>query len=136
MKIDDCINYLLTQAQYKVNSLFKKNLLEFDITPAQYVLLYHLWNKDGLSPSQLSKLSGLDASTITGLLTRMENKDLIKRKHSKHDRRGVKVYLSRPGAELESSIGPVIENSNELALECLAPAEQEALKSYLERILK
>ncbi len=136
MKIDECINYLLTQAQYKVNSLFKKNLLEYDITPAQYVLLYHLWNKDGLSPSQLSKLSGLDASTITGLLTRMENKNLIKRKHSKNDRRGVKVYLSQPGAELESSIGSVIEKSNELALQALDPAEQKAFKVYLERIAK
>ena len=135
MKINECVNYLLAQVQNKVNLLFKENLSEFGITPAQYVLLYHLWEEDGLSPSQLSSLSGLDASTITGLLTRMEKKDLIKRSHSTDDRRGVNVYLTPQGAAVQGDIIGIIEKSNRQALLCLNAKEQKAFKDYLNRIL-
>lgn len=136
MKINECVNYLLAQVQNKVNLLFKENLSAFGITPAQYVLLYHLWSEDGLSPSQLSSLSGLDASTITGLLTRMEKKNLIERSHSTDDRRGVNVYLTPQGTALQDDIIRIIEKSNRQALLCLNAEEQEAFKDYLNRILK
>ena len=134
MKIEECINYLLTQAQIKVNQIFKENLSIYDITPAQYILLYHLWQEDGLSPSQLSTLSGLDASTITGLLTRMEKKDFIKRRHSEEDRRGVNVFLTLKGVELETSICQIIEKSNNEILSNLKTEEVLAFKASLKNI--
>lgn len=134
MKIEECINYLLTQAQIKVNQIFKENLCAYGITPAQYVLLYHLWEEDGLSPSQLSSSSGLDASTITGLLTRMEKKDLIMRKHCQEDRRGIKVYLQEQGAALRTDISRVIEESNVEVLEKMQPKERELFKEYLRSV--
>ena len=134
MKIEECINYLLTQAQIKVNQIFKENLSIYDITPAQYVLLYHFWHEDGLSPSKLSTLSGIDASTITGLLTRMEKKDFIKRKHSEEDRRGVNVFLTLKGKGLEESICQVIEISNQEILAHLKPKEGAAFKASLKSI--
>lgn len=134
MEIQKCINYMLTQAQNKVNNMFKENLREYGITPAQYVLLYHLWEEDGLSPKKLAVLSGLDASTITGLLTRMEKKNLIIRKHCKNDRRAVNVYLTSEGAALEEHINKVIEKSNIEALSVLTAKEQEIFKEYLCKI--
>ena len=134
MKIEECINFLLTQAQNKVNLLFRKNLEEYGITPAQYMLLNHLWEKDGLAPSQLASLSGLDASTITGLLTRLEKKGLIERRHSTDDRRGVNVFLTSSGADLQPDICRVIEQSNRQALSKLSAAEQQAFRSFLVRL--
>lgn len=134
MKIDECINYLLTHAQNKVNNRFKENLSKYDITPAQYMILYHLWEEDGLSPKRLAELSDLDASTITGLLTRMEKKDLIERKHSKNDRRAVNVYLTQRGSGLEDVILDVIEESNSEILKSLDKKEQALFKDYLNRI--
>ncbi len=136
MKIEECINYLLTQAQIKVNLLFKKNLSECGITPAQYILLYHLWGEDGLSPSQLAALSALDASTITGLLTRMEEKALVERRHSQDDRRGVNVFLMERGAKMQREIDGIIERSNAQALELFEEDEQQLLKNSLKRIAK
>lgn len=136
MKIYDCINYLLTQAQGKVNLRFKENLQACDITPAQYVLLYYLWEEDGLSPSQLSTLSGLDASTITGLLTRMEKKELVERKHSQDDRRGVNVYLTAQGAALQGDVTRIIEDSNIDVLSKLTPEERAEFVDYLRRVLE
>ncbi len=133
-RIEDCVNFQLTQAQSKVNALFRSNLEAYGVTPAQYMILYFLWEEDGLSPSRLAEMGGLDASTITGLLTRMERKGLTKRKHSKDDRRGVNVYLTKEGVALRGDILRVIEESNKEALACLAPKERKAFKKALARI--
>lgn len=134
MKIEQCINYLLTQAQGKVNNIFRENLSQYGITPAQYVVLYYLWEEDGLSPSQLSQLCALDASTITGLLTRMEKSDLIERRHSRNDRRGVHVFLSGKGRELQGSISRTIEESNEQTLSAFGKAERAQFIELLEKL--
>jgi len=134
MKIEKCINYLLTQAQIKVNQRFRENLSTCQVTPAQYFILYYLWEKDGLSPTQLAKLSGLDSSTITGLLTRLEEKDFITRINSKDDRRGVNVYLTKSGTAIKKSIDPIILKSNRDVLFDFNETEQAILENFLLRL--
>ncbi len=135
MKIEKCINYLLTQVQIKVNQTFKENLSACSITPAQYVILYYLWEEDGLTPTQLAAASGLDASTVTGLLSRLEEKALLLRKHSTDDRRGVNVYLTEAGAALEPDIDRIIGESNQEVLACLDERERDVLKVALNKLL-
>lgn len=134
MELNECINYLLTQAQSVVHTRFKESLLTCEITPAQYILLKCLWTEDGLSPTQLSQQTGLDASTITGLLTRMEKKELIERRHSKEDRRGITVCLLAQGKELRTRVEKVTEEGNREVLRNFTGAEQRQLKDYLARI--
>jgi len=134
MKLEKCINYLLTQTQIKVNQKFRENLSICRITPAQYFMLYYLWEEDGLSPTQLANLSGLDTSTVTGLLSRLDEKGFITRINSKDDRRSVNVYLTKKGAKLRDSVDLIIQKSNEEVLSGLNNAEQVVLEDFLLRI--
>ncbi len=134
MKMKDCINYLLTQAQIKTNQLFKENLVKHGITPAQYVILSQLWESDGISPSSLARFSGLDASTVTGLLTRMEQNDLIARRHSTEDRRAVNVYLTNKSAALKEAVLREIDLSNDQALANFSVEEISQLKILLSKL--
>ncbi len=135
MELKECINYLLTNAQNTVHLHFKAQLQPFDITPAQYMVLYFLGNQDSLSPSKLAELCRLDTSTMTGILTRMEKKGLIERQNCTSDRRSVDICITQEGIRLMPSILPVIDRCNEEALSCLSQKEQRALKEYLLRIL-
>ena len=134
MKIEKCINYLMTQTQIKINQRFRENLSECNVTPAQYFMLYYLWETDGLSPTQLANLSGLDTSTVTGLLTRLEEKKFITRENSKDDRRTVNVYLTEQGTTLKNSIDPIIQKSNNEVLSDLNSKEKATLEELLLRI--
>ncbi len=117
-----------------MNALFRKNLQELEITPAQYALMYYLREEPGCSPTGLAEDCGLDASTITGLLTRLEKKELVERRHSEDDRRGVEVYLTAQGKKLWEPICRVIEKSNAQILSKLTRKEQEALSHCLARL--
>ena len=71
--LDNCINYLLTGAQHSVFQYMKKNLAQFDITPIQYGVLGCIWEFDMHNPKDIAAHLGVENSTISGILERMEN---------------------------------------------------------------
>lgn len=134
MELNQCINFLLTKAQQKVFQHFKVNLAHFGVTPVQYGILKCLWVEKMQSPRQIANHLSLDGSTITGILDRMENKDLLYRVPDPNDRRALRVYLTEKGASLREPIDKVIGESNEYILEIFTKEEQEQLKQLLEKI--
>lgn len=109
MESNDCINFILSNTQNAVYNYFKRRLQDYDTTPSQYELLRCLWKHDGLTPSQLAQAMHLDTSSITGILGRLEKKNLISRVYSQEDRRSVSIYLREEGKQLWSQIDHVID---------------------------
>lgn len=134
MQLNQCINYLLNKAQNAVLIHFRSKLNEYNVTPVQYAVLKCLWDEDLLTPKQIAQVIALDASTITGILGRLENKGLIERTHSNIDRRTLLVTLTDSGRALRDDIDRVILEANREVLAGLSDEEQTLLKSYLERV--
>ena len=134
METSDCINFILSNAQNAVYSYFKKRLQEFDITPSQYSLLSCLRTQDGQTPSQLAQAMKLDTSSITGILSRTEKKDLIGRSYSQEDRRSVSIYLRPEGSALLNQVDRVIEEANAKITRGIDPKHYEQFLSYLSMI--
>ena len=131
MQLEECINYLLTTAQHSVFLKMTEKLLVFDITPVQYAVLYCLWEDNGKSPKEIAERLKLENSTISGILERMEKKELIKRSISKEDRRFIQVVLTEKGASLKEDVLATVELVNNEVLSVFSDEEREALKSYL-----
>lgn len=135
MILSDCINFILTRAQNSVFTHFKNKLAQFDVTPVQYAILKCLWDNGDQSPTQLSQALFLDTSTITGILARMERKDLIKRMHSKTDRRAVTIRIKPIGKKLQPQIELAISEANNEVLSSLSGDELDQLREYINRII-
>lgn len=136
MELNECINYMLTRAQNAVFNHFKSRLAPYGITPAQYALLKCLWDQGDQSPTQISCALCLDSSTITGIIARMEDKDLVERVHSNVDRRAVDIRIRPAGVALQEDIERVIREANEETLADLDPAIFNAFKQTLESIVQ
>ena len=134
MEVFNCINFILTNTQNAVCSYFKRRLQEFDITPSQYNLLRCLWKQEAQTPSQLAHELHLDTSTITGILGRLEKKDLIERIYNQEDRRSVYIRLREEGIVLWEQIDKVIDEANVEMLRGMSPEEAETLRMQLRRI--
>jgi DNA-binding MarR family transcriptional regulator len=113
MEMHHCINFILSNAQNAVYGYFKRRLQEYDITPSQYSLLQCLHAQDGQTPSQLAQAMRLDTSSITGILGRLEKKNLIDRVYSQEDRRSVYIHLREEGQALWEQVDKVIDEANE-----------------------
>lgn len=134
MKLSDCINFMLTNVQNAVFLCFKKQLQRFNVTPIQYALLKCLWDEDGQTPSQLAQELCLDSSTVTGIMSRLEEKELITRQFCKTDRRRIIVCLTDAGRALQKPIEAQIEETNLVVTQGIAPEQLQELRRQLLQI--
>src|SRR6476620_10805386 len=68
-----------------------------------------LWEKDGLSVSEIGARLYLDSGTLTPLLKRMEAAGLVSRARSERDERVVLVHLTTAGQRLKKRARTVPE---------------------------
>ena len=134
MESNDCINFILSNTQNAVYNYFKRRLQDYDTTPSQYELLHCLWKHDGQTPSQLAQAMHLDTSSITGILGRLEKKNLISRVYSQEDRRSVSIYLREEGKQLWSQIDHVIDEANAKIISGFNEKDYSQFLSYLTMI--
>lgn len=131
MKLQDCINFILTHAQNAVFTYFKRELHHLDVTPIQYASLKCLWEEDGLMPSQLAETLHLDSSTVTGILSRLQDKGLIIRSFNTGDRRKVIVHLTDEGRALEKPVSEIIERLNHELTDGISEADMEVFHKVI-----
>ena len=115
--LDNCINYLLTGAQHSVFQYMKKNLAQFDITPIQYGVLGCIWEFDMHNPKDIAAHLGVENSTISGILERMENKGLIRRMIDSSDRRFIHIELTDISKKIEMPVRQVVTEVDKDVLE-------------------
>ncbi|WP_205666376.1 MarR family winged helix-turn-helix transcriptional regulator [Anaerosphaera multitolerans] len=124
----------MTTSQHKVFNIVKERLSEFDVTPVQYGVLQCIWQFDIDSPNEVANFLDIENSTISGILERMEKKDLIIREIDVNDRRFIKIKLTDKSKALEEPINIAAEEVNEKILSMFTKEEERDLKKYLRRI--
>jgi MarR family transcriptional regulator, organic hydroperoxide resistance regulator len=107
---------------------------EFDLTPPQILTLQHLDTEIAKPMSELAKLLACDASNITGITDRLEERGLVERRNSPGDRRVRMLVLTEAGATLRDEADRIYgEPPQELAE--LPLADQRTLRDMLRRAL-
>lgn len=134
MNLDQCINFLLTGAQHKVFQEMKKELEQYDLTPIQYGVLKCIWQLNLHTPKEIADYLGIENSTISGILDRMEKKELIQREIDKDDRRFIYVNLTESSKALEKPVNKTVEEVNQTVLAGFTDKEAEDLRNMLKRI--
>jgi DNA-binding MarR family transcriptional regulator len=79
-------------------------LREMDLYPGQELLLMHLLDRDGQTQSELLDSVGLDASTVSKALRRMQDAGLLIRAPADHDRRVQVVRLTGKGRAMREPL--------------------------------
>ncbi|MGB5236487.1 MAG: MarR family transcriptional regulator [Flavobacteriaceae bacterium] len=80
-----------------------------DLTKEQMIVLKKLHEQDGRNQNELAFLTLRDKSSLTRLLSKMENKNYIVREQSDEDRRVNHVYITSTGREIYSRSRPIIQ---------------------------
>ena len=85
---------------FNVKQKGREILSNFDITPPQFNALQFLVKEGEMTVSELSSKLYLAPSTITDLIDRMENGNLVERIRDTKDRRTVKIKVKEKGFSL------------------------------------
>ncbi len=96
-KLDRSVTYLLHRADQLATGYFREEMGAIGLTRARFTALLALARKPGLNQKQLAIATGIDTSTLTGLIRRMEEQKLITRKRQHGSRRGYALILTTSG---------------------------------------
>ncbi len=109
-------------------------LAEVGLHVGQEMVLLHLWQRDGLTPSELAEALGVEPPTVTNMLSRMERAGLLKRCRDPEDARCTRVYLTEQGRELRAPVERCWEAVEEHALSGVTAEEEALLRDLLVRL--
>lgn len=101
MKLDNQICFPLYAAARYVTGLYTPWLKPLGLTYTQYITFLVLWEKDGISVSEIGSRLMLDNGTLSPMLKKMEQAGYIERNRSKDDDRVVIITLTKKGRDLQ-----------------------------------
>ncbi len=136
--IIDCPYYLLTRASLATTGMMRRELAAVGwerVRPAYLGVLLCLWLEDGRQAGELGRCAGLEPSTMTGLLDRMERDGLLRRQPDPEDRRAHRIFLTAEGKEAESPVGEVIDSALDRMMADIDDKDVDRCKSILRQIL-
>jgi len=101
-------------------------LREMDLHPGQELLLMHLFDRDGQTQSELIESVGLDHSTVSKSLRRMQDAGLLIREPAEHDRRVMVVHLTDKGRAMREPIAALWQTLEQASARSLSAQQAES----------
>ena len=101
MKLANQICFPLYAASRNVTGLYTPWLKPLGLTYTQYIVFLVLWEKDGISVTELGEKLMLDNGTLSPMLKKMEQAGYITRSRCREDDRVVEIKLTEKGRALQ-----------------------------------
>ncbi len=96
-------------------------------------VVLQILDDEPISIKEISMRTGLALSTLTNVIDKMEEKRLVRRRHSQTDRRMVKVELEVVGRRIKSKFNDLIKQLSTRLLEIFSKGDRDNFTSALER---
>ena len=104
------------------------------LTSPQLLILLEIDKAPAINSSQVAKNVNLSTATVTSILDRLENKDLISRIRDSQDKRKVSLYLTENGKTILLKAPQALQENFINSFSNLAEWEQSQLLSSTERL--
>ena len=108
---------LFTAFLVDLQRIFRTEVVPKNLSYSQ-VLAIIIIPDDGIEMSELARELGLENSTVTRLIARLERNNYVTRKKSEADKRSINVFLDQKGVMLQTDIEKKIDKiGNQIFLE-------------------
>jgi DNA-binding MarR family transcriptional regulator len=135
----DCPYYLVSRSTLAVTAELKQEFASAAgleaVRPAYLGVLMSLWREDGLNVAELGRRAGVEPSTMTGLLDRMERDRLVTRRADPGDRRAQRIHLTEEGGQVRDRVLEVVDRTLNRVLRGVAEEDLVRAKEVLRRVL-
>jgi DNA-binding MarR family transcriptional regulator len=127
--------HLLRRVDQFATQLYSTETADNDLTLRQLAILTAISRQDNLSQTDLVTITGIDRSTVAGIVSRLIRKGLLERKRSPLDGRAYCVRLSKRGAKAISGADRLYSRVEKKLLAGVPASEANQLVSTLKSIL-
>lgn len=124
--------FALYAASKAAGNAYRALLAPLGLTYPQYLVMPAIWAGEGSTVAEVGAEVGLETSTLSPLLKRLEQAGFITRGRDARDERVVRLHLTEAGAGLEDAVRGVRERVE--AATRLSAAEMADLRGRLLRL--
>ena len=125
----------LRQITHEVDRYSKYLQESYQITIPQLVCLREINDHGPISLSALSKIVYVNSSTVTGIVDRLEKRDLVRRTRVSKDRRQIHVEITEQGLQFIATAPAPLEERFAQRLKKLDKEEINALLFAIEKLV-
>lgn len=127
--------HLLRRVDQCATQLYTNETADNDLTLRQLAILTAISLQEDLSQTDLVAITGIDRSTVAGIVSRLIRKGLLDRKRSPVDGRAYCVRLSKRGAKAIAGADRLYSKVEKKLLAGVSAAEASQFVSTLKTIL-
>jgi DNA-binding MarR family transcriptional regulator len=128
------VGYQVRRAQAKIFSEFEASLKGFDFTPGSFGVLTLIRSNPGITQVALAAAFGVDKSTMSPVIFRLEKRGLVRREILASDRRCHALFFQESGEATFLSAREVIRTFEERVAARLSRLEQRELARLLVKL--
>lgn len=107
--LEDLVCFAMYGASHATTQAYRALLKPWGLTYPQYLVLVVLWRVGECSVRRLEEETGLDSGTLSPLLRRLSDRDLIARRPNPEDARSVLIALTPAAEEIREHLAGVGE---------------------------
>jgi DNA-binding MarR family transcriptional regulator len=133
-RLEDQVGYWLRRAYQRHMAIFAGIMSGLDLTSMQFAALVKLRELKAVSQTELGRLTGMDRATISGVVARLERRDLVLYRPDPLDRRSRIIALTPSGEALLAEAMQRIDRVTDETLEPVGPADRESLRAILQKM--
>ena len=126
MRREETVDYAIKAAWHAIARMYNQQASKHDLTMSMGFVLLNIHN-EGTPATKIAPLMGLEARSLSRLLKTMEEKGLIYREADPHDKRMVRIVLTRAGKKKKEKSKETVLRFNEAVR---AQIESDALAVF------
>lgn len=123
--------YMMKAAMKKVEKYMGQRFEEYGINLAQSFILFSLLERDGLTLTEIGNRTGIENSSLTTMVDRLEKEELVKRGPDPQDRRVIRLFITDRGRDLAERVLDMGVAFNRRLKDSLGDSEEQFLKGLL-----
>ncbi len=120
---DESLGFLIHEVANAISQAYSRVMAPLGLTRPQVRVLIWVDYSPGITQTELCELIGTSPMALTGLLDRMEAKNLVKREENPADRRAKRLFLTDGALALKPEMEKVAAGFRQIARAGLDPED-------------
>lgn len=116
MKPQETVDYHIKYNWLCISNLYNQIAEKHELTQSTGFVLMNINDKEGTPATKIAPLMGMKATSLSRILKRMEEANLIERKNDDQDGRLVRILLTEKGKDKKKIAKKVVRDFNEFIL--------------------
>ncbi|MEL6675191.1 MAG: MarR family transcriptional regulator [Bacteroidota bacterium] len=134
--LENSLGPYIGKASRVLEKRINRNLMRagYDMTLHHWIIMVHLWKKDGQNQKKLCEYAGRNKTMITRIIDGLEKENYVLRVPDKQDRRNKLIYLTHKGKSMQEELGELMEGTLAEATEGVSAEDLATCKQVLHQV--